>query len=106
MDDRGALGRAGSARVLCRWLDLSALEQSTTNARLRVEAIGPRRRHLDAQGLAEAALQWATTWTPRDSVFVEPGAVAVDRLASNAIQRLLLSELVNACAAGLVEGAE
>jgi hypothetical protein len=56
--------------------------------------------------LAEAAIQWATTWTPRDSVFVEPGAVAVDRLASNAIQRLLLSELVNACAAVLVEGAE
>ena len=110
MDDRGALGRADSARTpvdqlagMQRWQELSRLEQDVIKQRIAVESIGPGRRRLDAEQLADAVTRWAEGYGRHSPFYDGPGGASADTLTAEVWVTLLPDARVTACAEVLVE---
>ena len=86
-----------------RWEELSDLEQTVIKQRIGVESIGPGRRRLDAEGLAEAVTLWADGYDRHSPFYDGPGGASADTLTAEVWATLLPDARVLACAEVLVE---
>lgn len=86
-----------------RWEELSKLEQDVIKQRIAVESIGPGRRRLDAEHLAEAVTKWASAYGPHSPFYDGLGGASADTLTAEVWLTLLPDARVLACAQVLVE---